>query len=124
MIDGLRSDGLPDHAIRRFVPYVQMHEFEGLLFSDPEALAEGLGQGHLAGRFAAVRQAFNTPEEINNGPETAPSRRILAEFQTYKRAEWRRSAMQSVGLSAILRECQHFNEWISKLEALPDLATE
>ncbi|MBR5705085.1 MAG: DUF4276 family protein, partial [Deltaproteobacteria bacterium] len=29
--------------MRRFIPYVQMYEFEGLLFSDPEKFANGIG---------------------------------------------------------------------------------
>ena len=61
---------------RHFVPYVMMHEFEGLLFSDCERFADSIGRPELEGRFQAIRDAFSTPEEINDSPHTAPSKRV------------------------------------------------
>src|SRR5215469_8249755 len=55
----------------RFLPYLQLHEYEGLLFSNPAAFASGIGQSHLAGELKAIRQAFATPEDINDDPNTA-----------------------------------------------------
>ena len=54
---------------QRFVPYVVMHEFEGLLFSDPERFARGIGMPNLSSEFQAIRDDFDTPEEINDSPE-------------------------------------------------------
>jgi hypothetical protein len=62
----------------RFLPYLQLHEFEGLLFSDPTAFASGIGQPHLTAQFEKIRNAFPSPEDINDGPNTAPSKRVLA----------------------------------------------
>src|SRR5438876_1067328 len=59
----------------RFVPYVVMHEFEGLLFSDCDALARGVGKKDLSHAFQQIRDEFDTPEEINDSPQTAPSKR-------------------------------------------------
>jgi hypothetical protein len=46
----------------RFIPFVLMHEFEGLLFSDCEKLASGIGKQSLAIRFQRIRDDFNSPE--------------------------------------------------------------
>ncbi|MEP6935675.1 MAG: DUF4276 family protein, partial [Nitrospirota bacterium] len=47
----------------RFVPFVTIHEFEGLLFSDCARFGRGIGQPDLAPKFQAIRDQFTTPEE-------------------------------------------------------------
>ncbi|HEY6348991.1 MAG TPA: DUF4276 family protein [Candidatus Angelobacter sp.] len=43
---------LPDlRAELRFLPYIQLHEFEGLLFSDPLAFAQDIYKPDLAASF-------------------------------------------------------------------------
>jgi hypothetical protein len=61
---------------RRFIPFVVMHEFEALLFSDCRRFANGIGQGHLAEKFQSVRDDFDSPEEISDSPLTHPSRKL------------------------------------------------
>src|SRR5438045_3280467 len=71
------SEALGDAAHPgRFVPFVIMHEFEGLLFSDCDAFGKGIGKPQLAASFQSVRNQFTTPEEINDSPVTAPSKRV------------------------------------------------
>ena len=57
----------------RFVPYVMMHEFEAILFSDCGKFAEGIEKPELAPEFQAIRDEFECPEEIDDSPESAPS---------------------------------------------------
>src|SRR5258708_37528668 len=57
---------------KRFVPFVVMHEFEGLLFSDCGAFSRGIGRSDLEVSFRKIREDFTTPEEINDSPVTAP----------------------------------------------------
>src|ERR1039457_2844250 len=52
----------------RFIPYLQLHEYEGLLFSNPAAFAQGINQVNLANQFQSIREGFPTPEDINDGP--------------------------------------------------------
>jgi len=54
----------------RFVPFVVMHEFEGLLFSDCAAFSHGIGRSDLEAGFRKIREQFATPEEINDSPDT------------------------------------------------------
>lgn len=106
----------------RFVlPYVQMHEFEGLLFSDPHAfmwVEDGWSEETQA-RLEAVAQAFDSPEDINDSPQTAPSRRILSIFPagTYSKTEHGPLIAESIGIDAIRAKCPAFNAWVEKLQA-------
>lgn len=106
---------------RRIIPYVQMHEFEALLFSDPAALAQSLDQSRLESEFLNVRQKYSTPEEINNSEQTAPSKRIARIFPEYGKPEDGIEAAKQIGLETMRQKCPLFNEWLEKLEKLEDL---
>jgi hypothetical protein len=101
---------------RRFIPYVVMHEFEGLLFSDPEGFGRSIGKGDLSPSFQAIRNEFDTPEQINDSPDTAPSKRVLGLFPGYQKPLLGTLAAQDIGLDAIRRECAQFSDWIERLE--------
>ena len=102
----------------RFLPYLQLHEYEGLLFSDPTVFAASIGQQQLATRFVQIRQAFATPEDINDNPNTAPSKRIVGAYPAYRKLLDGLRAAQAVGIERMRTECTHFREWIECLEAL------
>lgn len=102
----------------RFLPYIQLHEYEGLLFSDPAAFAAGIAQQHLAPRFQAIRNQFNTPEDINDDPNTAPSKRVLGAYPRYRKVLDGTLAAQAVGIERMRQECPHFRQWIEQLEVL------
>lgn len=102
----------------RFLPYVMMHEFEGLLFSDCTAFGLGIGRPELISQLQAVRDQFATPEEINDSPLTAPSKRVVALVSGYQKPLLGTLAALQVGLDAIRRECPHFRSWLERLEAL------
>ena len=63
-LDHLRAD-------QRFIPYLQVHEYEALLFSDPNALAAAIRIPNLTAQLTAIRRQFETPEDINDDPHTA-----------------------------------------------------
>lgn len=105
-------------AILRFIPYVQMYEFEGLLFSHPAKMAAGLYQDDLAGELEAIRATFRTPEEINDSPHTAPSKRIIALMPDYDKPLHGSLAALEVGLDVIRTACPRFDGWIGTLESL------
>jgi uncharacterized protein DUF4276 len=102
----------------RFLPYMQLHEYEGLLFSDPIAFAAGIGHPHLSPQLQQVRDSFATPEDINDDPNTAPSKRVLSAYPAYRKVLDGTLAAQSVGVAKIRQECAHFRSWIERLEAL------
>lgn len=106
----------------RFVlPYVQMHEFEGLLFSNTEEFRWVLDgwNDDVRSKLKHIRETFASPEDINDSPETAPSKRILAIFAngTYSKTEHGPLIAEAIGLDEIRKQCPAFNEWLGKLEA-------
>lgn len=103
----------------RFVPFVVLHEFEGLLFSDCAAFARGVGQPTLAPSFQAIRDQFATPEEINDSPITAPSKRVIELMPEYEKVLFGTLAALEIGLDKIRQACPHFGNWLSRLENLP-----
>jgi hypothetical protein len=68
----------------RLIPYLQLHEFEVLLHAQPEAFA--IYYDHCEKQIEALRAVaakFASPEMINDGQNTAPSKRIAAQFPAY-----------------------------------------
>jgi hypothetical protein len=115
-------DRIPDfRPDRRFIPYLQLHEYEGLLFSDPTAFATGINQYHLARHFQQIRDDFDTPEEINNDPNNAPSKRVLAIYPGYRKVIEGTQAAKSVGIASMRTACHHFREWLEVLEGVEEL---
>jgi hypothetical protein len=104
-------------APRRFVPFVVMHEFEGLLFSDCAGFSRGIGRPSLEGELRKIRDQFGTPEEINDSPVTAPSKRIAALVPGYEKPLLGTLAALEIGLSRIRQECPHFDHWLAQLES-------
>jgi hypothetical protein len=102
----------------RFVPYLQLHEYEGLLFSDPPAFAAALRQPHFARQFQAIRDSFPTPEDINDDANTAPSKRVLQAYPAYNKVIDGTLAARAIGIEAMRRECPHFRSWLERLETL------
>ena len=100
----------------RLVPYVVMHEFEGLLFSDPDCFAQSLGEPEIASEFQAIRGDFKTPEDINDSPDTAPSKRIRKLYPRYQKPVMGVAAMQEIGLDVVRAACPLFNRWLDTLE--------
>ncbi|MDR3361372.1 MAG: DUF4276 family protein [Desulfovibrio sp.] len=107
-----------DIADRRFIPYIQLHEFEALILADPRHLDwEYLEYDRQIQKITAMVGAQN-PELINDGPDTAPSKRILQEIPEYDKATAGPAVAEKIGLSTLRAKCYHFNEWLSRLESL------
>ena len=107
---------------RRVFPYVQKHEFEGLLFSDPAAFgAPGCPADWNIEALAEIRKPFNTPEDINDSPETAPSKRISNVLPGYDKPLHGPLVAEEMGLEKIREECPRFRKWLTRLEGLPEV---
>lgn len=103
----------------RLIPYLQVHEYEGLLFSDTTAFANALGQANLTTQLAQIRNHFETPEDINDGPNTAPSKRVASLYRQYNKVIEGTLAAQRIGVNRMLAECPHFRSWIDRMAVLP-----
>jgi Domain of unknown function (DUF4276) len=109
---------IPDH---RLVPYFQLHEFEALLFSDPAKFDwEYLEHDHQIRRLIEIAEAHDSPELIDDGPETAPSKRIIKHIPEYafQKASAGPLIARQIGLERMRERCPHFGEWLETLESL------
>ena len=103
----------------RVLPYVQKHEFEGLLFSNVSAFSALVDvRPESVGLLGSIRAGFATPEDINDKKATAPSRRIKEVIPRYRKRLHGSLVAMEIGLGAIRAECPRFNEWITSLESL------
>lgn len=115
--DGL-SEGISDS---RFIPYLQLHEFETLLLSDPQKLDSQFYDRSVGiRRLVEVVSGFESPERINDGINTAPSKRITDEIPEYGRMKASAGPIvaETIGLPTLRLKCEHFGEWLGKLERL------
>jgi hypothetical protein len=115
---------------RRFIPGVIAHEFEGLLFSDPRSIADVAVQEEEARAAAcaelmAIARAYTSPEDIDDGRETAPSKRLLRVIPRYAKPRHGPLIAERIGLGLLRERCPLFSAWVGKLEALgqPPAAT-
>ena len=108
----------PGFDKHRFVPYVAMHEFEAMLFSDCARFAAGIGRPELESRFRAIRDRFSSPEDIDDSPESAPSAQILRLVPGYRKPTMGNRASLQIGLERIRDECPNFRRWLERLEAI------
>ena len=102
----------------RFQPYLMIHEFEALLFSKPEEISRALNEPAALSQLEHVRASFLTPEEIDENPESAPSKRIIEIARGYRKAVHGPIVAQRIGLQLIREQCTHFNDWLGWIEVL------
>ncbi|MBF0355051.1 MAG: DUF4276 family protein [Alphaproteobacteria bacterium] len=102
---------------QRFIPYYSLHEFEALLFSNTKIVSTFFPGHDAANDLEQIVKQVSSPENINETPEGAPSKR-LEKLLRYKKALHGPQIANKIGLSDIRKTCPHFNEWLSRLEAL------
>ncbi len=110
-----------DTAARRFKPYIQMYEFEGLLFSNIKKMSSRLSDGDskveqkIQSEFGKILEE-KSPEEINDSKETAPSKRIEKMVFGYSKTADGIPLAEDIGLKEIREKCPLFDAWVSWLE--------
>jgi len=104
----------------RFIPYIQLHEFEALILADPIQLDwEYMEHDASIARLAAMVSDKN-PELIDGGRESAPSKRIIKEIHGYDKVTAGVSVVGKIGLDTLRKKCRHFNDWLTGLEKLAE----
>jgi hypothetical protein len=109
----------------RFIPYLQLHEFEALVLADVDRLADHYRDiySDWAARIGRLSQLVNQcggPEHVNGGRKTHPAARIISEFPAYQRAKSfvGPAVAAAIGLPRLREACPHFSKWVTRLEQL------
>lgn len=100
-----------------FFPYIELHEFEAMLFSDLTKLEEAYFEYDLTALKACVKVQSN-PELINDGAKTAPSKRIINCIECFDKANVGVDVLDKIGMEHIVRKCRHFAEWVEHIEVM------
>jgi hypothetical protein len=114
--EDIRAELGSSHA-GRLVPYVQLHEFEALLFSDPAALEQVIGQTSLAKKLHSIVKQCGEPEAIDDHAQTSPSKRIIWLVPGYQKVYHGALTVQRIGIAPMREKCPHFAAWVSRLLA-------
>lgn len=100
----------------RYIPFVAVHEFEALLFSDAVILADGLDVS--VQNVSNIIESCGAPENINNSPQTAPSKRIEGLNRRFKKTTTGIAIAERIGIEKIRESCPLFNIWLEELELI------
>jgi hypothetical protein len=104
---------------KRYLPYIQLHEFEGLLFSAPNGFNELFPDLPKANKKELIEtiQQFPNPELINDRPMFAPSKRLQRLIPEYQKPLYGNMIALENGFHTILARCPRFRNWIETLIA-------
>ena len=100
----------------RFFPHLVLHEIEAWVLADCARLAELLGNSPEASRLAQAVAAESSPELVNDGIDTAPSKRIKDVYPTYIKTLDGPLVVDVTGLDQIRQRCPHADQWLSAIE--------
>ncbi len=120
-VEALEASWADETADRRFIPFIQLHEYEAYLFADVSQLSHFYPDKNA--EIEALRRIVDiagSPELIDDEPHTAPSKQIIGQFPDYKyvKATVGSQAAERIGLATIRCRCRHFARWLGRLEQL------
>ena len=117
---GIKND-LNERSIntRNFLPYIQLHEFEAILYSSEEGFNFQFDNANIISELIKVKNRFPNPEDINDSPITAPSKRLIQILkdnnEKYNKIVDGESIARQIGIETILDHCPRFNNWVNQL---------
>lgn len=110
----LKNDILTEIERPIFIPYIQQHEFEALLFSSDTGF-QAYNDAGIVAAVNGIMRRYPNPEDINDGPNTAPSKRILNIIQNYEKVIDGNLMALEIGIEVILEKCPRFSAWVESL---------
>lgn len=116
-LENAMKEDISDAVRHRFIPYLQLHEFEGLLFNEIQLFYDQIPQSELVG-IAELKKTFadyDNPEMINNNPETSPSHRLKRIIKGYNKPLYGHYFAEAIGIDQIGAKSPPFNQWVNKI---------
>ena len=106
-----------DIDAQNFHAFLMVHEFEALLFTEPDCFSYCM-EAQSVRSLNLVRKQFPNPEAIDHGQSTAPSKRILKVYPAYSKIVDGYNIATLIGIDKMRDSCPHFNQWVSWMENL------
>jgi hypothetical protein len=119
-LEGAMLSDIKEKYQNRFIPYIQLHEFEGLLFCEQDVFDDNFEDDEfLDHKYLDETINLNpNPEMINEGSTTAPSKRLMKIIEGYQKTVHGPLIAQEIGLRKMRQKCPRFNRWVEKLSEL------
>jgi hypothetical protein len=112
ILERIRNRSNKEHLI----PYLQMYETEALWFSESDKLCDSMNANQKQRNFINdIIKNFDTPEDINNNIETAPSKRLEKIFRGYDKINDGQRIAESIGIEVMMQKCPGFKNWIESI---------
>jgi len=110
---------------RNFIPYLQVYEFEALIFSEPAVVGSFLESEAVGIDLRRAVDESGSPERVNDSPETSPAKRLTESFSGHLRTRYDKTyhgplLALEIGLPAMRASCPRFASWLARLETLPN----
>ena len=106
-----------DVGMDNLLPNLMLHEFEALLFSKPECFQYCCLPDKSIKELQKISDSAESPEHINNSPDTAPSKRTLKIYPQYSKVLEGNNVAKGIGLDTMRQKCRHFDIWLHKIES-------
>ena len=118
-IEAAMANKLPNP---RFIPYIQLHEFEALIYVDLDQVPPSFPDTDVSPAINRLKAevAGIEPELIDDGGATSPSKRLVRHVPVYdplKHVVGPQIAGR-IGIERLRARCPHFAMWLSSLELL------
>lgn len=120
-VELLENSFAKDIQYSRFIPYIQLHEYEALILSTPQSLKKFfLEHDAQINTLVDLTKTFSSPELIDEGFDTSPSKRIIEQIPSYRyvKSSAGPATAKNIGLETIRKKCPHFGNWLHQLENL------
>lgn len=99
-----------------FIPYIQLHEFEALIFSNIETIKKLYKSNEFNfNGLDKIISEYPNPEEINDSVNTAPSKRLISLYKGYDKVLDGNLILREIGIKTLLNKCNRFNSWVIKI---------
>jgi uncharacterized protein DUF4276 len=102
---------------KRFLPNLVLHETEAWVLADCRRLGEVMGDPGPAAELERIVRLESGPELVNDGVDTAPSKRIMHAYPRYAKTIDGPLVIADVGLDSIRSSCPHTDDWLREIEA-------
>lgn len=113
-IDQVKNSIMNDISANNLFVYLSKHEYEALLFSDVSCFKERFSDD-VVYELRKIRSLYNTPEDINNSKDTAPSKRIQKIAPRYRKVIDGTTIAECIGIEKMIEECPYFRAWIEEI---------
>ncbi|MEZ4827846.1 MAG: DUF4276 family protein [Bacteroidia bacterium] len=119
-IEESMANSVSENLRRCFIPYLQLHEFEALLFCDQRVFSAIFNDNEITNNtlLEDTINRYDCPEDINDSPETSPSARLRKVIKRYNKVVHGIHLAEEIGLEKMREKCPRFSNWIQKLEAI------